>query len=203
MHLLNIHCAAFAFPVLRDPKIEDGFFSPSFVFKTSATSSTTWGCLPIGCEAPGIAKGAMHWRWQRIGLKSWTHPCLQCFEGMRGPNILLHFTSELNGGEFCEQLVFKREKYRTIAGMTRGTDRAGLSQISAVQHITWGCLCFSFWFGMETNSSALEFSVEQILNFLTNSLCKISSLSGQITPAVFTRAVPLKGRHGFPTTFSP
>lgn len=31
MHSLNIHSAAFAFPVLQDPKIEDEFFFSSFV----------------------------------------------------------------------------------------------------------------------------------------------------------------------------
>lgn len=30
---LNIHSAAFAFPVLQDPKIEDKFFFPSFAFE--------------------------------------------------------------------------------------------------------------------------------------------------------------------------
>lgn len=36
MHSLNIHSAAFAFPVLQDPKAEDKFFFPSFVSEIPA-----------------------------------------------------------------------------------------------------------------------------------------------------------------------
>lgn len=55
-------------------------------------------------------------------------------------------------------------------------------------------MCFSFWSGMETSSEALEFSAEQILSFLTNSLWKISVLNSQINPAVFTWEPSVKSR---------
>lgn len=70
---------------------------------------------------------------------------------------------------------------------------AQLSQINILQSITLGrSLCFSFWSGLETSSGALEFSVEQILYFLTNSFWKISVLNSQINPAVFTWDHPIK-----------